>query len=56
MSGSQVRGSHTDSAGLFYDPEMALFAMEYLTPHVILRKELINGKKFPKLAEDIGRF
>ena len=44
MSGSQVRGSHTDSAGLFYDPEMALFAMEYLTPHVILRKELINGK------------
>lgn len=40
----------------FYDPEMALFAMEYLTPHVILRKELINGKKFPKLAEDIGRF
>ncbi|MCF3290734.1 S-methyl-5-thioribose kinase, partial [Escherichia coli] len=40
----------------FYDPEMALFAMEYLTPHVTLRKELINGKKFPKLAEDIGRF
>ncbi|HAT1684034.1 TPA: S-methyl-5-thioribose kinase [Klebsiella oxytoca] len=40
----------------FYDPEMALFVMEYLTPHVILRKELIAGRKFPKLATDIGTF
>ena len=40
----------------FYDQEMALFAMEYLTPHVILRKELIAGKKFPNLARDVGTF
>ncbi|EJD6538546.1 S-methyl-5-thioribose kinase [Providencia rettgeri] len=40
----------------FYDQEMALFAMEYLSPHIILRKEVMAGKKFPKLAEDIGTF
>lgn len=40
----------------FYDEEMAVFAMEYLTPHVILRKELIAGKKFPNLAKDVGTF
>lgn len=40
----------------FYDQEMAVFAMEYLTPHVILRKELIAGKKFPNLARDVGTF
>ncbi|MEX6631908.1 S-methyl-5-thioribose kinase, partial [Providencia rettgeri] len=38
------------------DQEMALFAMEYLSPHIILRKEVMAGKKFPKLAEDIGTF
>ena len=40
----------------FYDKEMALFAMEFLTPHVILRKELIAGKKFDYLSRDIGEF
>lgn len=40
----------------FYDPDMAIFAMEYLTPHVILRKELILGKKFSSVSEDIGIF
>lgn len=40
----------------FYDEEQALCAMEYLSPHIILRKELIEGKQFPNLAEDIGKF
>ncbi|RJX69408.1 S-methyl-5-thioribose kinase [Vibrio sinensis] len=40
----------------FYDQDMAIFAMEFLTPHVILRKELIAGKTFPSLAEDVGIF
>lgn len=40
----------------FYDEGMALFAMEYLSPHIILRKEVMAGKVFPKLAEDIGTF
>lgn len=40
----------------FYDPTMAVFAMEFLTPHVILRKELIAGKRFASLSEDVGIF
>lgn len=40
----------------FYDEDMALFAMEYLSPHIILRKQLIAGKLFPNLAKDIGEF
>lgn len=40
----------------FYDDDMALFAMQYLSPHIILRKQLIAGKVFPKLAKDIGEF
>ncbi|MBL4828732.1 MAG: S-methyl-5-thioribose kinase [Aliivibrio sp.] len=40
----------------FYDKNMAVFAMEYLTPHVILRKELIAGKRFENLTADVGRF
>ncbi|MDX8000814.1 S-methyl-5-thioribose kinase [Xenorhabdus sp. Reich] len=40
----------------FYDEEMALFAMEYLSQHIILRKQLIAGEKFSHLAEDIGIF
>ncbi|MFC1503295.1 S-methyl-5-thioribose kinase [Pseudomonadota bacterium] len=40
----------------FYDEEMALFVMEFLTPHIILRKELIAGKKFENLSNDVGVF
>ncbi|MCL9780620.1 S-methyl-5-thioribose kinase [Vibrio sp. S4M6] len=40
----------------FYDEEQAICVMKYLTPHVILRKELIGGKQFPNLAESIGTF
>ncbi|MEQ2025727.1 S-methyl-5-thioribose kinase [Xenorhabdus szentirmaii] len=40
----------------FYDEEMALFAMEYLSQHIILRNCLIAGEKLPHLAEDIGKF
>ncbi|MCB8836400.1 S-methyl-5-thioribose kinase [Aurantimonas sp. VKM B-3413] len=39
-----------------FDETNALVVMEYLTPHVILRKELIAGKRFPHLAEHIGVF
>lgn len=53
---SQSAGNDLVPEVFFYDSHMALFAMEYLTPHVILRKELIAGKKFPNLAQDIGTF
>src|ERR1700722_17053827 len=36
--------------------KMALLVMEYLSPHVILRKELIARKKFPLMARHMGEF
>ncbi len=39
-----------------FDEGHALVAMEYLTPHVILRKELVAGRRFPLLAEHMGAF
>ncbi|AOM39356.1 hypothetical protein [Xenorhabdus hominickii] len=40
----------------FYDKEMSLFAMEYLSQHIILRNQLIAGIKLPHLAKDVGVF
>ncbi len=39
-----------------FDEEQAIIAMEFLTPHVILRKKLIAGEKVAGLAETLGRF
>ncbi|MEM8839352.1 MAG: S-methyl-5-thioribose kinase [Pseudomonadota bacterium] len=41
---------------IHYDHEMALIVMEHLTPHIILRKGLIAGQIYPKLAEHAGHF
>ncbi|MAU97841.1 MAG: S-methyl-5-thioribose kinase [Fulvimarina sp.] len=41
---------------LRFDPVNALIVMEYLSPHVILRKELISGRRFKHLAEHLGVF
>lgn len=41
---------------LYYDHEMALIVMEHLTPHIILRKGLIKGIRYPHLADHAGRF
>ncbi len=39
-----------------YDPDMYLFAMQNLNRHVIMRKGLIQGIKYPHFAEHIGLF
>jgi 5-methylthioribose kinase len=39
-----------------FDRKMALLVMEYLSPHVILRKGLIAGKMFPLMAGHMGEF
>ncbi len=41
---------------LFFDAEQAMIIMEYLTPHVILRRALIAGRKLPKIGRDLGLF
>lgn len=46
---------HTPETYLF-DPVMYLIAMRNLDDHIILRKGLIQGIKYPHLAEHVGKF
>lgn len=39
-----------------FDDAQALIVMEYLSPHIILRKALIEGRQLPRIARDIGLF
>ncbi|MFZ1935594.1 MAG: S-methyl-5-thioribose kinase [Thermoguttaceae bacterium] len=39
-----------------FDRIMGLVVMEYLTPHIILRKGLIRGVVYPLMARHIGEF
>lgn len=39
-----------------YLEDMALIVMDFLTPHIILRKGMIAGEIYPKLSHDIGTF
>lgn len=39
-----------------YDRDLALIVMEYLTPHVIMRKGLIRGVEYPLFASHIAEF
>jgi len=40
----------------FFDADQAIIVMEYLTPHVILRRALIDGRQLPKIGRDLGLF
>ncbi|MBB4066672.1 S-methyl-5-thioribose kinase [Gellertiella hungarica] len=39
-----------------FDGTQAIIVMEYLTPHVILRRALIEGRQLPKIGRDLGLF
>ena len=39
-----------------YDERMALLAMEYLSPHIILRKGLVAGERYPQVAEQLAEY
>lgn len=41
---------------LHFDEQQALLVMEYLSPHVILRKAMIEGRQLPRIAKDLGLF
>lgn len=41
---------------LFFDEAQALIVMEFLTPHIILRRALIEGQQLPRIARDLGNF
>lgn len=40
----------------YFDKPQALFVMEYLYPHTILRRKLIKGERVAHLGETIGQF
>lgn len=39
-----------------FDQGQAIIVMEFLTPHVILRKALIDGRELPRIGRDLGLF
>jgi 5-methylthioribose kinase len=39
-----------------FDRAQAMIVMEYLRPHVIMRKGLIRGVEYPRFADDIAEF
>ena len=39
-----------------YSPALFCTVMEWLKPHIILRRELIAGRRYPRAAVDIGEF
>lgn len=39
-----------------FDEAQALVVMEYLSPHVILRRALVEGRQLPRIAADLGLF
>jgi len=39
-----------------YDPDLYCIVMERLSPHIILRRGLIAGRRYPTLGESVGRF
>jgi 5-methylthioribose kinase len=40
----------------YYDAKLAAIVMEFLSPHIILRKGFIQGIRYPRLAGDIAEF
>ena len=39
-----------------FDEGQAIIVMEFLTPHVILRRALIDGQPLPRIGRDLGLF
>jgi 5-methylthioribose kinase len=53
----QVRAAPAQTPRIYhYDHEMALTVMELLRPHIIMRKGLAAGIRYPHFARDIAHF
>ncbi len=39
-----------------FDAAQAIIVMEFLSPHIILRRALIEGQRLPKIGRDLGLF
>ena len=51
-----VHASHLVPKIHHFDKTMAAIVMEYLSPHIILRKGFISGIVYPRLADDLAEF
>lgn len=51
-----VRAPHSVPEILFFDDAQAMIGMEFLDPHVILRRKLIKGERVAGLGSFIGDF
>jgi 5-methylthioribose kinase len=56
LTRQQARAGRLVPEVYHFDEGQALIVMEYLSPHIILRKALIAGQQLPKIATDIGLF
>ena len=53
----QSRGAARRTPKIFhFDRKQAMIVMEYLSPHVIMRKGLIRAIEYPRFADDIAEF
>lgn len=56
LTRQQARAPGSVPAIYHFDESQALIIMEYLSPHIILRRALIEGRQLPNIAKDIGLF
>lgn len=43
-------------AMLHYEPDLFCLIMEQLSPHIILRRGLVKGERYPRCARDVAEF
>ncbi|MEI9422943.1 S-methyl-5-thioribose kinase [Mesorhizobium sp. Cs1299R1N1] len=56
LTRQEARAPGSVPAIYYFDEVQALIIMEYLSPHIILRRALIEGRQLPNIARDIGLF
>ncbi|TGQ68450.1 MAG: S-methyl-5-thioribose kinase [Mesorhizobium sp.] len=56
LTRQEARAPGSVPAIYYFDETQALIIMEYLSPHIILRRALIEGQQLPGIARDIGLF
>ncbi|MEO5757030.1 MAG: S-methyl-5-thioribose kinase [Mesorhizobium sp.] len=56
LTRQEARAPGSVPAIYHFDEGQALIIMEFLSPHVILRRALIDGRQLPDIAQDIGLF
>ncbi|MER9653895.1 S-methyl-5-thioribose kinase [Mesorhizobium sp. M0152] len=56
LTRQEARAPGSVPAIYHFDEGQALIIMEFLSPHIILRRALIEGRQLPNIARDIGLF